>query len=155
MPCVHCSAAVVAIAVPPAVRAHAPAEEVAVCTRCLRITPADAAVDASARSGLRGRETGAGTGAGPEPEAATETETETAATLSAIDPAFPAGEAGVALALCCGQLDSLVHNRSSITALIEYAERAGVDVFSFFERLDAEHAAFDLERRRKALYELL
>jgi len=149
MPCVHCSAAVVAIAVPPAVRAHAPAEEVAICTRCLRITPADAAVDASAR----GRETGAGTGAGPEPEATTETET--AETLSAIDPAFPAGEAGVALALCCGQLDSLVHNRSSITALIEHAERAGVDVFSFFERLDAEHAAFDLERRRKALYELL
>ncbi|OYR81620.1 hypothetical protein DJ71_13255 [Halorubrum sp. E3] len=131
MSCPHCDAAVVAFAVPPALREHAPAPTTAICTRCLRTYPAsDAPTDERATDG-----------SGPD--------------FSAVDPAFPAGEAGIALALACGQLESLALNRASIEALVAHAERSGADAFAFFERLDAADAAFDLERRRSALLDLL
>jgi hypothetical protein len=120
---------VVAFAVPPALREHAPADETAVCTRCLETVPAAAAA------------------AGVEPDGPPD--------LAAVDPAFPDGDAGIALALLCGHLGSFALSRPSIEALVEHAEREGVDVFAFLDRLDAEHARFDLERRRTALLDLL
>jgi len=75
--------------------------------------------------------------------------------LSAVDSAFPSGEAGIALALVCGHLDSFALNRASIEALIEHAERAGADPLAFLDRLDAADAAFDLDRRRAALLDIL
>jgi len=134
MPCPHCGAAVVAFAVPPALREHAPDPETAICTRCLRTSPAaeaDAALDERAPGD------------------------DTDSDFSAVDPAFPAGEGGVALALACGQLESLALNRASIEALVEHAERSGADAFAFFERLDASDAAFDLDRRRSALLDMI
>jgi len=62
---------------------------------------------------------------------------------------------GVALALACGHLESLALNRASIEALVEHAERSGADAFAFFERLDVPDAAFDLERRRSALLDMV
>lgn len=110
---------------PPALREYAPADAAAICTRCLRVVAAD--------------EAGA-TGDGPaDPD------------LSAVDPAFPSAEAGVALALCCGKLESFALNRAAIEALIGHAEGAGADAFAFFDRLEAPEAAFDLDRRRAAL----
>ena len=129
MACPRCDAAVVAFAVPTAVRDHAPAAETAVCTRCLRTFPA---VEADA-------------------DGAVESDPD----LAAIDSAFPAGEGGIALALACGHLESLALNRASVEALVEHAERSGADAFAFFERLDAPDAAFDLERRRSALLDML
>ncbi|ELZ58599.1 MULTISPECIES: DUF6276 family protein [Halorubrum] len=129
MPCPHCESAVVAFAVPAALREHAPADAAAICTRRLRVVPASEA-------GVDGDPT-----ADPD--------------LSAVDPAFPSGEAGIALALCCGKLESFALNRESIEALIGHAERAGADVFAFLGRLDAADAAFDLDRRRAALIDAL
>ncbi len=123
----HCDAGVVAFAVPPALSAHAPHDDVAICTRCLRTVPA--------------------ADAGTMPAGATD--------FSAVDPAFPDGNAGVALALVCGQLESLALHRASIESLVAFAEREGVDVLAFLERLDASAAAFDLDRRRAALLDLL
>ena len=129
MSCPHCDADVVGFAVPSALRDHAPADAAAICTRCLRVVPAD--------------EAGLGDDVSADPD------------LSAVDPAFPSGEAGIALALCCGKLDSFALNRESIEALIDHAERAGADVFAFLGRLDAADAAFDLDRRRAALIDFL
>jgi len=135
MSCPHCDAPVVAFAVPPDLREHAPDPLTAICTRCLRTFPA--AATASDR---------------PDDDAPTD---DTDPDFSAVDPAFPAGEAGVALALACGQLESLALNRASIEALVEHAERSGADAFAFFERLDGADAAFDLGRRRSALLDML
>lgn len=127
MACPHCTAPVVAFAVPEPVREHAPADETAICTRCLRTAPASEA-DASPSS---------------DPD------------FAAVDPAFPAGEGGAALALVCGDLESLALNRARIEALLDYATSAGVDVYLFLERLDASEAAFDIDRRREAVFDLL
>lgn len=135
MSCPRCDAALVAFAVPPAIREHAPAATTAICTRCLRTFAADESDGAVVL------------------DAAEHTVTDP--DFSAVDPAFPGGEAGVALALVCGQLESFALNRASIETLIEHAERSGADVFAFLERLDAPDAAFDLERRRAALLDVL
>ncbi len=129
MPCSHCASTVVAFAVPPALREHAPGTNAAICTRCLRTSSA-----ADAGVAVTGS-------AGPD--------------LSAVDPAFPDGEAGIALALLCGSLESVALNRSSISALVEHAERSGADVFAFLDRLDATEAVFDLDRRRATLLDVL
>ncbi|MFC5133192.1 MULTISPECIES: DUF6276 family protein [Haloferacaceae] len=129
MACPHCSSSVVAFPVPSELRDHAPADEAAICTRCLRVAPAvDAGIDSIPD--------------GP-PD------------LAAVDPAFPDGDAGIALALLCGHLESFALSRASIEALVEHAERGGADVLAFLERLDAPDAAFDLDRRRTALLDLL
>ncbi len=117
----------VAFAVPESLREHAPAAEAAICTACLATCPAEAA----------------GTTASSSPA------------FDAVDPAFPDGEAGVALALACGLLESFALNRRSIEALVTHAERAGADAFLFFDRLDAAAAAFDLDRRRAAIEDVL
>lgn len=127
MSCPHCDANVVAFAVPPALREHAPALVTAICSRCLQTFPA--------------AESGAAPTDPPD--------------LSGIDSAFPSGEAGIALALVCGQLESFALNRASIEVLIEHAERTGADPLAFLNRLDAADAAFDLDRRRAALLDIL
>jgi hypothetical protein len=127
--CPHCDAEAVAFAVPSTLREHAPADPAAICTRCLRVVAAD--------------EAGVADGATDDPD------------FARVDPAFPSGEAGVALALCCGKLESFATNRASIEALVRHAEGAGADVFAFLGRLDAADAAFDLDRRRKALIDAL
>ncbi|WP_418280550.1 DUF6276 family protein [Halorubrum sp. DTA98] len=127
MACPRCGASVVAFAVPDRLIDHAPASEAAICTRCL--------------STFAGSEAGASPTASPD--------------FSAVDDAFPDGDAGVALALACGLLESFALNRPSIEALLAHAEREGADVFLFFERLDADDAAFDLDRRRAALDDVL
>ncbi|TKX80901.1 DUF6276 family protein [Halorubrum sp. SD626R] len=134
MSCPRCDAALVAFDVPPALREYAPADTTAICTRCLRTFAVGEGDDAVVAERI---------GADP------------SADLSAVDPAFPDGEAGAALALVCGQLESFALNRASIEALVEHAERSGADVFAFLERLDAEDAAFDLDRRRAALLDVL
>ena len=139
MPCPRCDAALVAFAVPPALREHAPAATAAICTRCLRTFAADGS-DGS----VEVDENDIDADASPaDPD------------FAAVDPAFPDGEAGAALALVCGKLESFALNRASIEALVEHAERSGADVFAFFERLDAADAAFDLDRRRAALLDVL
>ncbi|WP_321168966.1 DUF6276 family protein [Halorubrum sp. CBA1125] len=133
MTCPHCDAAVVAFVVPSALREHAPASEAAICTRCLRTMAVDE---------IEGTD-------------AIDVAPAESADFAAIDRAFPSGEAGVALALVCGHLESLARNRDSVEALIEHAERKGADVFAFLGRLDASEAAFDLDRRRAALLDLI
>ncbi|SFR33833.1 MULTISPECIES: DUF6276 family protein [Halorubrum] len=134
MSCPHCDADAIAFAVPPTLREHAPADAAAICTRCLRVV---AAAEAGVEGAAAEAEIADGVPADPD--------------FSAVDPAFPSGEAGVALALCCGKLESFALNRASIEALIGHAEGAGADAFAFFDRLDAPEAAFDLDRRRAAL----
>lgn len=127
MVCPRCGASVVAFTVPDPLVTHAPARETAICTRCLSTYPAsEADADVTERPDL-----------------------------SAVDPAFPDGEAGIALAIACGLLESFALNRSSIETVLEHAEREGADVFLFFDRLDAADAAFDLDRRRSALDDVL
>ncbi|MWV65965.1 hypothetical protein GRS48_14225 [Halorubrum sp. JWXQ-INN 858] len=129
MSCSHCGGTLVAFVVPDALREYAPARESAICNRCLRTVAGSDAAGAA------------------DPDAAGET----AVDLSSVDPAFPEGEAGVALALVCGLLESYALNRPAIEALLAHAEREGADVFLFFDRLDGSTAAFDLDRRRAAL----
>lgn len=132
MTCPDCGADVVAFAVSEDLREHAPAPIAAICTRCLGVySAAEAGIDPEAVS------------PGSDPD------------LTAVDPAFPTGDAGVALALMCGLLESYALNRAGIESLLEHAERHGADVFTFLERLDAEEAAFDLDRRRQVLLESL
>lgn len=129
MSCPDCDAEAVAFAVPPSLREHAPADAAAICTRCLRVAPAS--------------EAGVADAATDDPD------------LGRVDPVFPSGEAGIALALCCGKLESFAPNRESIEALVRHAEGAGADVFAFLGRLDAADAAFDLDRRRATLIDAL
>lgn len=151
MSCPRCDASLVAFAVPPVLREHAPAATTAICTRCLRTFAVREGGDAAAEGTSAGDVAAAETSAG---DVAAEG-TPSAPDFSAVDPAFPDGEAGVALALVCGHLESFALNRASIEALVDHAERSGADVFAFFERLDAPDAAFDLDRRRAALLDLL
>jgi hypothetical protein len=80
------------------------------------------------------------------------------ADLSALHPAFPTGEAGAALALALGLLDSLALRRDAIDDCCSHAERAGADVLLTLDRL-ADAAGvdphFDVERRRHQLVEML
>ena len=142
MVCPHCESPTVVFEVPDEIVEYAPARESALCTRCLRVGAAAAGareVD-SADSVRRMNET-----------AIDHDDAVVNSDLSAVDPAFPDGDAGIALALVCGLLESYALNRKSIEALIDYAEREGTDVFDFFDRLDGTDAAFDLERRRQTV----
>lgn len=78
--------------------------------------------------------------------------------FSAISAEFPTGEAGVALALALGLLESLALNREAIAALVERAERAGADPFLVMDRLAAQGSVepdYGLSRRRQQLEQLL
>lgn len=124
MACPACGSPAVAFVVPADLREHAPADESAICSVCLRTF---AASDA------------------PSPEDAD---------FSTIDESFPGGRGGVAFALALGKLDSLALNRGSIEELCEAAERAGTDVPLALERLAGAESldpAFDIERRSQQL----
>ncbi|SDZ96401.1 hypothetical protein SAMN04488065_1453 [Haloplanus vescus] len=128
MPCSACGARSIAFTVPADLRAHAPGEGAA-ATICSRCLRTQPADEGAA-----------------DPE------------FDAILPAFPSGEAGAALALALGLLDSLALRRDGIDDCCSYAERAGADVLLTLDRLvDAEDVEphVDLSRRRHQLAELL
>jgi hypothetical protein len=72
---------------------------------------------------------------------------------------FPASpEASVPLAIAIGRLDSLALNRSSIEALFERAEAAGVDPLLTLDRLataGSVQPAIDIGKRRHQLEQLM
>ncbi|WP_128476766.1 DUF6276 family protein [Halorussus pelagicus] len=75
-----------------------------------------------------------------------------------ISDAFPTGEAGVAMALAVGLLDSLALYRSEIAALLERVERGGADPLLVLDRLNADpelDPQFDVSRRRTQAEQLL
>ena len=74
--------------------------------------------------------------------------------FTAVGGYFPGGEAGAALALALGLLDSLALRREDIVALCEAAEQRGGDVLLTLDRLASAgsvDAHFDVERRRRQL----
>lgn len=128
MSCPACDAPVVAVVVPTELREHAPADETAICSTCLRTFAAS--------------------------EAGAEAVAPDAADFSTIHESFPRGRGGVALALALGKLDSLALNRASIQELCEAAERSGTDVRLALERLagvEELDPPFDVDRRRQQL----
>jgi hypothetical protein len=78
--------------------------------------------------------------------------------FEAVIDEFPAGDAGVAVALALGKLGSLALNRADIVALCEFAEREGADVLLTLDRLAAAGSVqphFDIDRRRPQLRNFL
>jgi hypothetical protein len=78
--------------------------------------------------------------------------------FEAVHPAFPSGEAGAALALALGLLDSLALRRADIDDCCSRAERAGADVLLALDRLATAEGVdphFDADRRRVQLAEML
>jgi hypothetical protein len=131
--CPTCDRELTRIAVPDAVRAHAPEEAAAVgsCPRCLRTIPLGGSADADADGPISG---------------------------AAPPAAIPPGEGGAALLLAVGYLGSVALNRPAIGALVAHAERSGADVFLALDRLagdDSVDAFVDLERRRRQLESML
>lgn len=131
MPCLECGGDQVAFRVPPDLRESLPetAEAVAICTRCLALDPVD---DGSVPEGI--------------PD------------FSAVSDAFPDGDAGVAMALAVGLLDSLALYRSEVEALLARVEREGADPLLVLDRLagDPDLApGFDPDRRRTQVEQLL
>lgn len=111
---------------------------------------------------LREHAPGSGTGAAICPTClwTQAADTDTEPDFSAIHPAFPSDEAGAALALTLGLLDSLALRRTAVDECCAYAERAGADVLLTLDRLaddDGERVDphVDLDRRRHQLAELL
>jgi hypothetical protein len=128
MDCPECGAATVAFVVPAVLREHA---------------PGDSSVAAICPTCLRTYATDEGA---IDPA------------FDAIAPWFPAGDAGVALALALGRLDSLALERAAIVSLCEHAEREGADVLLALDRLADDPTVdphFDLDRRRHQLAQLL
>jgi hypothetical protein len=75
-----------------------------------------------------------------------------------ISDAFPTGEAGAAMALAVGLLDSLALHRRELAALLERVERGGTDPLLLLDRLDADpelDTHFDVDRRRTQVEQLL
>jgi hypothetical protein len=88
------------------------------------------------------------------PAAADDTDRE----FTAVGDFFPTGDAGVALALAVGKLDSLALNRTAIEMLLVEAARAGADVLLALDRLAAAGSVqphFDIDRRRVQIEQLL
>jgi hypothetical protein len=75
------------------------------------------------------------------------------------DDLLPEGEAGAAIVLAVGLLDSLALNRRAVVDLCEYAERAGGDPLLWLSRLadaaDPADRVLDLDRRTSQLEEFL
>lgn len=67
--------------------------------------------------------------------------------------ALPDGDAGAAVALLVGMLDSLALNRAGIIDCVEFAERSGTDVHLTLDRLQQAATAphFDVARRQRQL----
>jgi len=79
-------------------------------------------------------------------------------TFEAVNESFPSGEAGAALALALGLLDSLALRRDAIDDCCVYAERAGADVLLTLDRLAGTEGIdphVDIGRRRHQLAEML
>ncbi|GAB3325286.1 DUF6276 family protein [Haloplanus salinarum] len=128
MPCPACGTATLSFPVPPALREHAP--EAGDAAAICPTCLRTHAVDADTES----------------PD------------FSTVHPAFPSGEAGAALALALGLLDSLALRRDAVDACCAHAERAGADVLLALDRLAGDAAVdphVDLDRRRRQLAELL
>lgn len=130
MDCPECGAEVLSFPVDPSYREHLPGDEpgAAICSRCLALQPVS---DPPADV----------------PE------------LTAISDAFPSGEdAAVPTALMLGLLSSLAIYRQEISALLEDAERAGVDPLLVVDRLADDPAVepeADLRGRGRQLEQLL
>jgi hypothetical protein len=78
--------------------------------------------------------------------------------FGAISDAFPDGEAGAAMALAVGLLDSLALYRDEISALLDRVEREGTDPLLVLDRLATDSSVdshFDLDRRRTQAEQLL
>lgn len=127
MHCPHCSVETVAFAVPPSLREYTP-ETADAATVCPRCLRVTAA------------ETGP-----------------TDPSFDELSTSFPSGDAGVALALLGGLLDSLALNRRAIEAVAAAAERRGADVFLTLDRLSetVPEPYVDLDRRLEQLHQLL
>lgn len=126
--CDGCPGTLHRFSIPPSIREwDAVSMDVAtICDRCLRVAPATDPSD---------------TGDAP-------------AGIDGVHAAVPGGEAGVAMALLLGWLDSLTLNRAGIEVAITHLESAGVDPLLVIERLlddDAVSPAIDLERRLRQL----
>ena len=130
VPCPTCAAPTTSFRVPDALAGHTPDGEpaAAICTDCLRLSPATPTV------------------ADPEPS------------FDRLLSDFPAGEGGAALALAAGMLDALALDRAAVVDCCEYAEAEGVDVLLILDRLDAAGRVephYDLGRRRSQLADFL
>lgn len=78
--------------------------------------------------------------------------------FSNVSDEFPEGEAGAAMALALGLLDSLALNRAAIEGLLEAVERGGADPLLVLDRLSSQgnvRLHFDASRRRHQLEQLL
>ena len=77
--------------------------------------------------------------------------------FSHVSDEFPEGNAGVAMALALGLLDSLAINRGDIEGLLEAVESEGVDPLLVLDRLSSQgnvRLHFDADRRRRQLEQL-
>jgi len=128
MPCPACGGDTVAFAVPADLRAHAP-DSGAYAAICATCLRTRAVDDGPLHP-----------------------------TFAVVHESFPDGEAGAALALALGLLDSLALRRDAIDDCCSYAERAGTDVLLTLDRVasaDELDPHVDIERRRHQLAELL
>jgi hypothetical protein len=134
MTCPACTGERVGFVVPPSLRPYAPDESAGatLCTNCLRVEAAE-------------------TGGRVDDDRA-----------AAVDwDPLPTGEAGVAMALLLGHLDSLALRRADVTELVDHVETAGGDPFATLDRLVELAATYgidpylDLKRRATQLQSML
>lgn len=127
MHCTHCDVETVAFAVAPSLREYAPDESDAAA-----ICPQCLRVVSATEGPM-------------EPS------------FDTLGSSFPQGEAGVAMALLVGLLDSLALNRRAIEDVAAHVERHGADVFLTLDRLATTTAApsLDLDRRLAQLHSVL
>jgi len=130
MTCPNCGGDELLFPVPDAIREHLPDDRLAatLCTHCLRVSPADEA-----------------------PEDYPD--------FSTVSDAFPAnGETSAVLAVLLALLDRLVLHREDADRVAAEAERRGVDVLLFLDRVAADQSLdpeLDVERRRDQLQQLI
>jgi hypothetical protein len=83
---------------------------------------------------------------------------ETGGAFTDVHPAFPTGEAGVAMAIASGLLESLALNKAAIADLFREVESQGADPYLLLETLaESEELdpVVDLAGRRRQLEQLL
>ncbi|MDH5019093.1 DUF6276 family protein [Halobacterium rubrum] len=130
MTCPNCGSPTLSFPVPESVRGHLPDDRASatICTHCLQVAPSDDAVSEY-------------------PD------------FSRASTAFPDdGETAAVLASLLALLDRLVLHREDADAVAEVAERRGVDVLLFLDRVAADDSAdpeLDVTRRRTQLEQLI